>query len=76
MKCNGKCHLKKELQKSESHENNPIKFSEDLQLVLYYSNTPALNQRTANVHKVIYLQYSDNILSDHYFSVFHPPKFA
>jgi len=75
MHCNGKCHLKKQLQKQDKKENsgpNSVKEKQDVQ---FFSEKKAASQFSPVTEKIklnsIYL-FSN--YSTHLFAVFHPPQ--
>lgn len=75
LKCNGRCHLKKQLEKEEKKENAPsnnIKNKIEIQLFSENKSFAFLNNmRNKDQHHFIYLfSLSDSHLS----SVFHPPS--
>ena len=74
MHCNGKCHLKKQLQKQEKNENapvNPIKAKTEMQLFCQKMNfsfiTPVKEKHT-------YSFYLQKKITPPLSSIFHPPK--
>jgi len=75
LKCNGKCHLKKQLAKQDKKENTPsnnIKTKLEIQLFSENKSFAFVNSITKkNRHYSIYL-FSDS--DPHPSSVFHPPS--
>jgi hypothetical protein len=75
MHCNGKCHLKKQLNKEEKRDNSPgANAKEKYEINVYFSSL--------SVSPLIQLQIKSFIIDpDHYSytavrSVFHPPSFS
>lgn len=73
MRCNGKCHLKKQLQKEEKKEKqqNPLKDKSEIQFFsesFFVINKNYSEQREAHTFSTILRPYSTYLLS-----VFHPP---
>lgn len=77
MHCNGKCHLKKELNKAEKKERSPANpVNEKKEIQLFSERNISLDLLSSVV------LISDNTLSDYSFhlsdkhldSIFHPPQ--
>lgn len=80
LKCNGKCHLKKELAneakkdtpKSNEHKSNTITFE-----VLYCENVSEFSFYTLNqIEKRVFTQYNCIYFQTNSTSIFHPPILA
>ena len=80
LKCNGKCHLKKELAneakkdnpKSNEHKSNSITFE-----VLYCENLSDFSFFTLNqTEKRVFTQYNCIYFQTNRISIFHPPILA
>lgn len=76
MKCNGKCHLAKELKSEEKREQAPTNALKDNLEILLFSErhedvlkTPVC--RFAIAHSTVYLE---RLYSTLLFSVYHPPQ--
>ncbi len=78
MKCNGKCHLKKQLKKANDEpveQSSPVPPSsktEDLITLSYEKNLKCINPITINKSEVY---YTENYQFKFYRKIFHPPKF-
>lgn len=74
MHCEGKCHLKKELDKEEKKESTPTGSSkEKVEITLFNESIPVLFIHTAN--KVIYpADYIAILPQNCSIAIFHPPK--
>jgi len=75
MNCNGKCHLKKELQKEEKKDQSPFSsMKEKVEVQLFNShckvNAPILSFEKINLSVV----YNQNYSSLNSGSIFHPPQ--
>lgn len=77
MKCNGKCHLKKELKKTEDPVENPkTEFVQLRNEILYYQH-PQKTIRDiilAEPKSKFITTNSDCYKSDYVSNIFHPPK--
>lgn len=73
--CNGKCHLKKQLQKEDKKENTPLSNSKEKQEVQYWSEiekvkAPILTVKETNwILECFIIDYNKHI-----FTIFHPPQ--
>jgi len=78
MKCNGKCHLMKELAKA-SENDTPVssdkKVSHSEYEVLFIQKLTSLEVVTLNfpIHRTINAKYSDSYFYENSKSTFHPP---
>lgn len=75
MHCEGKCHLKKELDKEEKKEQspaNPIKEKNEVQLFSEKRNE--INFLSTEVSINVNSLYQFSVTDQHLFSIFHPPK--
>ncbi len=78
MKCNGKCHLKKELAK-EVQQNNPKSDSKKINFVetsiLFCSELTPFNFESCFIEKenLKLMQYANLYQRNHDFTIFHPP---
>lgn len=77
MHCNGKCHLKNELNKAEKQENspaNPVNEKKEIQLFSGLNiNFELINTVIFNSNK-LKSDYSFHMSDKHLASVFHPPQ--
>lgn len=77
MHCNGKCHLKKELNKADKKEKspaNPLNEKNEIQLFSQSNlTTDVFNFVVLNTTNVI-SDYSFHVSDKHLDSVFHPPQ--
>lgn len=74
--CNGKCHLKKQLQKEDAKEQSPANpFKEIKDLPLYFGNSSSLTPLNRLVCKTetSTFHYSFHFSTQHLQAVFHPP---
>lgn len=74
MHCEGKCHLKKELDKEEKSENTPTGSSkEKFEITLFNENIQEFFIHTVNnvIHSVVYIAILPQNCS---IAIFHPPK--
>ena len=75
MHCNGKCHLKKQLQKQDKKENSPANNIKDKFEVQYFSENktkiPFLNITQKNKLSTFYLL---NDYNNHLETIFQPPR--
>ena len=78
MKCNGKCHLKKQLKKANDEpveQSSPVPISsktEDLITLLYEKKFQCINPIIINKSEVHYIENYQFIFNRR---IFHPPKF-
>lgn len=73
--CNGKCHLKKQLQKEDKKENqNPNNLKEKIELQFFKETSslfiPTVTPSVENINS-IYIMGNYN---QHLLSIFHPPR--
>lgn len=76
MQCEGKCHLKKQLDKEEKKEQlpaNPIKEKQEIQL-LFSENNFDISQFTTSIQNELIAFYSFPFSDQHIHAIFHPPK--
>ena len=75
MHCNGKCHLKKQLQKEDKKEGSvPVSSKEKFEIQLFSEKQSILNSVTINSKQDASFCYFFNIYNNHLSSVFHPPQ--
>lgn len=75
LKCDGKCHLKKEIQQSEQEQNDSQQISVRLMVEFFQPITQfVLRTHQSIEQKKNYPSYSEVALSGHFRSIFHPPK--
>lgn len=77
MHCNGKCHLKKEFNKTDKKEQSPINpFNVKTKFKLFYENNMDLAFLNPVILKTNSLisDYSSNLSDQHSASIFHPPQ--
>lgn len=77
MHCNGKCHLKKELNKAEKNEQSPlnrIKEKTEFQIFSQATNNLTIYLVNELVADQTFSPYTFNLSEKHLFSVFHPPQ--
>lgn len=75
MHCEGKCHLKKELDKEKKKEQspaNPLKEKNEIQL--FSQNNAGIFIFTPSVTNQLTAYYSFHLSEKHLQSIFHPPK--
>lgn len=78
MKCNGKCHLMKELAKASENDNPASKDKKTLHTefeILFLEKSPSFEIANLNypVQKEINMNYSDLYFYENTIAVFHPP---
>lgn len=76
MKCDGKCHLKKQLEKQDEQEQKlPVNLKEMSETVLFLSSHPIISPLVAlQPLKVHYAPYSFPMTNGLAHSIFHPPQ--
>ena|ERR1700758_1899965 len=74
MKCNGKCHLMKELQKEEKKEQSPFGMKEKVEVQLFNSSCGVSTSVLSFVKINHASYYKRNYLSQTSGSIFHPPQ--
>ena len=74
MKCNGKCHLMKELQKEEKKEQSPFGMKEKIEVQLFNSLCSVSTSVLSFVKIKHTTIYSQNYSSLNSASIFHPPQ--
>jgi hypothetical protein len=77
MHCNGKCHLKKELNKAEKKENspaNPLKEKSEIQLFSQHYSSLELFTSIQTTHNKYISDYSFPLSDKYLDSIFHPPQ--
>lgn len=75
MHCNGKCHLKKQLEKDEKRENAPVnnvKEKLEIQLFPQFQNNSLFHLYATG--KFVFAPFNDLEASSPSFSIFHPPS--
>lgn len=74
-KCEGKCHLRTQLSKSEN-ESNPQKSTtvEESKLLLFQLSFEELKCDTPVESSIAFLTYDENLQERSPNSIFHPPK--
>jgi hypothetical protein len=76
MNCNGKCHLKKQLQKQEEQEQSPVSSIKEIkEIQLFYASQKALEVSSVECiqHSSSNFKYTFHLSSEHLQAVFHPP---
>lgn len=76
MQCNGKCHLKKELDKEESKEQSPVNpVKEKNEIQLFSDSKTDINFPNNTIEKNRMISLYSFVLSDkHTLAIFHPPS--
>lgn len=75
MHCDGKCHLKKELDKEEKKEQSPVNpVKEKNEVQLFSEKRNEINFLSVAVPENVNSVYQFSGSDQHLFSVFHPPK--
>lgn len=77
MHCNGKCHLKKELNKAEKKDQspaNPLNEKNEIQLFSQSNSTVALFSSVIVTTSNLISDYSFHLSDKHLDSIFHPPQ--
>jgi hypothetical protein len=76
MHCNGKCHLRKQLQKEDKKENAPSNnVKEKFEVQFFYENKATnLSSYNTNVPTKLNSNYLFSDYSKHLLSIFHPPQ--
>lgn len=72
MHCEGKCHLKKELQKEEKKESTPSGSKENFEIILYSEKTTTLSFVGFELAKSSFI-YTEIYPQDFTGKIFHPP---
>ena len=72
MHCEGKCHLKKELEKEEKKESTPSGSKEKIEIILYSETTTTLSFAASEPVKSSFI-YSEIYPQDFTGKIFHPP---
>jgi hypothetical protein len=72
--CEGKCHLKKELQKEDKKESTPTGSSkEKVEITLFNENIPEFSLQIETIKEYL-ISYITLLPQNCSISVFHPPK--
>ncbi|WP_147323409.1 hypothetical protein [Chitinophaga silvatica] len=71
--CNGKCHLKKELEKDTQQEKSNSNSKEKFE-VMFVENVPVFESISFEEHTTKFAGYQDPIFIIPVFSIFHPPQ--
>lgn len=75
MKCNGKCHLKKQIQEHEKEESSKDKQITEKEYQLFIQSINILKNKPTVPHSEKRLAYSEPLHPTQYlFDIFHPPK--
>lgn len=75
MKCNGKCHLKKQIQEHEKEESSKDKQITEKEYQLFIQSINILKNEPAIPSSEKQLAYSETLYPvQHSFDIFHPPK--
>lgn len=77
MQCEGKCHLKKQLDKEEKKEQspaNPVKEKNEIQLFSQANSVIGQFIPSVSVPNELVTYYSFSLSDKHIHSIFHPPK--
>ena len=75
MHCNGKCHLKKQLQKEDKKEGSvPVSSKEKYEIQLFSERQSPLNNTTFDSKHDVSFCYFINVYNKHLSAVFHPPQ--
>lgn len=75
LKCNGKCHLRKQLQKEDKKENTPANNLKDKFEVQFISELQNIKLQTNENKKVVLnVKYNNRNYDKHTKDVYHPPK--
>ncbi len=72
MHCEGKCHLKKELEKEEKKESTPSGSKEKIEIILYSEKTTTVSFVASEPVKSSFI-YSEIYPQDFTRKIFHPP---
>jgi hypothetical protein len=75
MKCNGKCHLKKQIQEHEKEESSKDKQISEKEYQLFIQSISILKKEPAIIGSDKQLAYSEPLHPiQHSIDIFHPPK--
>lgn len=76
MHCNGKCHLKKQIEQEENQKSeNPISINEGISFVLTIDDLPTFRvDQVSQSEIIINSPYLMKSYGSHLIGVFHPPK--
>lgn len=75
MHCNGKCHLRKQLQQQEKKENSPFNSTKEKFELQYFSeNNSLINYKNTSEQLIYHSSYKAVPYSKHLSSIFHPPQ--
>ncbi len=75
MHCNGKCHLKKQLQQQDKKENSPSNnIKEKFELQYFSENNSLINYQNSSLELIYHISYNAIPYSKHLSSIFHPPR--
>lgn len=75
MKCNGKCHLAKELKKQDKKENTPSNsLKEKLEIQFFSTTTTPKIKGIASNNEELHSPYLFSNYSNFLDAIFHPPR--
>ncbi|MBI4931444.1 MAG: hypothetical protein HY841_11815 [Bacteroidetes bacterium] len=75
MHCEGKCHLKKQLEEQDKEEQSPVNpVKEKNEIQLFSQNNSDIHLFSPSVTNELISYYSFPLSDKHLLSVFHPPK--
>ncbi len=75
MKCNGKCHLKKQIQEHEKKESSKDKQLTEKEYQLFIQSISILKNEPAVLGSAKQLAYIEPLRpTKHSFNIFHPPR--
>jgi hypothetical protein len=76
LKCEGKCHLAKELKKADQQENKlPSPVKEKLEVLYFCEAAPTFFFQFPTVFKTNFPLFSSPDVTPPVFGIFHPPRF-
>lgn len=78
MKCNGKCHLAKQLKKDEEKKSSGMAKSTEIQLILQQTSPQVVTEKTILLSTFTkdHFGYQELISTHEMTGVFHPPTFV
>lgn len=76
LKCEGKCHLAKELKQADAHEKDrPAPVKDHAEVVFFYQPSSTFHFRFPVVLKTHYPVFASRQVTPPVFGIFHPPRF-
>lgn len=76
LKCNGKCHLKKEIKKAQEETHKSLSINiEDYPISPVYNFNSSLNKTfTSSTYKSVFYSYTKKYIYLYISDIFHPPQ--